>query len=125
MIINYSRNNRKKYFFQGRETTKIEDTNSSATERSREPQPKEKTSKNGCHMTRNLVLTYQRISAVAYICFLHGPIISRCSQHDSDCRAALTTPLPKVIQSFPLPSYWLQEFIPLSHILPCNMQAYS
>lgn len=42
MIINYSRNNRKKYFFQGRETTKIEDTNSSATERSREPQPKEK-----------------------------------------------------------------------------------
>lgn len=84
MIINYSRNNRKKYFFQGRETTKIEDTNSSATERSREPQPKEKTSKNGCHMTRNLVLTYQRSKS--------------CSLHL----------LPAWTNNFPLFSAWLR-----------------
>lgn len=75
MIINYFRNNRKKYFFQGREIGKIKDTN---------------------------------------ICFLHGPMRSHSSKYDSNCRTALTTPLPKVIQSFLFAILWLQEFIPLS-----------
>lgn len=114
MLIYYSRNNRKKYFFQGREIGKIEDTNLSAAERSREPLLKEK--------TQRMAVTWQEIwyshareaGLVSYICFLHGPMSSHSSQYDSNCRTALTVLLLKVRPSFPLPSYRLQEFIPLS-----------